>query len=1602
MLHVHTSRKRARLLVGLPLLLIGLTGWAHAQSLPAPSGFPEHARFSGPVERAVAPPASLAADKAPSAPCERRSPDGACEPAVTTPRSKPAAGTSAAGASPAPPLPATTQTVSPTVQFSAASYPVLEGSGSVPVTVTRTGPADSVVTVEYSIFDNTATQKSDFTFVAGKLNFASGETSKTFNVLVTEDSHVEGTETATIVLSEVTGGATLGTQSTATLVIISDPLEPATSPNDEAVSFVRQHYADFLNREPDTPGLDFWTKQITSCGDDEECAQMKRVSVSAAFFLSIEFQNTGVFVYHTRKAAFGNMPGTPVPVRFADLLRDGRAIGQGVVVGQGNWEQQLAANKEAFLLDFVRRPDFLARYPDTTAASSFVDSLDANAGGVLSPDEKNALVRRLSPNPSDVVLRADVLGRVAADADLIRAEFTRAFVLMEYFGYLRRDPDKAPDSNYDGLIFWLDKLNRFNGNFINAEMVKAFIQSFEYRRRFGPLEKGNQAPSVEAGPDQSVALAVAANLTGRVSDDVLPDGRALSLSWSKVSGPGAVIFADASAAVTTARFEVEGVYVLRLTANDTQLTGSDEVIVTVGGNTLTVTAIVTPEPNAAGWNNSDVTVTFTCSGGLDGIVTCPEPRTVTEETSGTIISGVAVDGAGQTSIASVTVKLDKTRPVLSITTPADGANLFASPAVVAGAATDALSGLVGVTCNGAAAEIEGSGFKCNVPLSSGANAVATAAADGAGNVAVLSRSLSFTRAPSVAITSPANLSFINISPTTVSGTVDDPAATVLVNAVQAAVVNGSFSVALPLLEGPNTITASATSEDGATGTASMQITLDTTPPRVTITSPSDQFVTTGESISVAGIVNDIVVGTVNEEQAQVRVNGEQAQVANRTFLAKDVPLAVGPNVIRAVGRDRVGNSVTTEITVIRQASTQAQIRLLSGNNQTGAIGSQLASPLVVVLTDAAGNPVPNKPVIFKVTQNDGMVTADGQPAPTVIATTDGQGRAQVRWKLGMRAGAGGNTVEAYSVGFEGTAIFTAVSMQGPAGKVVVDTGNDQIGAANQPLPKPLIVVVVDEGNNRLAGVPVTFAVKAGGGSFGGQETYTVNTDSDGRAAATLTLGLQEGNANNLVEVNFPSNTEFPASFTASGRAAGDPAKTTITGVVLDNSNVPIPGVTVRAVLTNVLTANSLAVQTIEGVQTDEQGQFTIAKAPVGFVELLVDGSTAQRPGNYPTLDYDMVTVAGQNNTVGQPIFLLPLNTDNKLCVTPTEGGGTLTIPEAPGFSLTFGPGQVTFPGGSQTGCISVTVVHGDKVPMVPGFGQQPRFIVTIQPAGAHFNTPARITLPNVDGLRPREVTEMYSFDHDIGSFVAIGTGVVSDDGRIITSSPGVGVLKAGWHCGGNPNTNGTAANCSDCKTCRGNNCVADHSQDGTNPRNSDTCCFNGEKLNKYGQTVGLILPGPLETKCPQRTQNDRRKHFIDGCTIVPDDPMRFFNPLGLLTDKSTAFGQSLGEVDTRAAAGPLPCNQHDLCYQTCAAPGTSLSAARATCDNAMKERMDNVCEKAYPSSCPDSVPFLLCPIYFTQRFDCFRYSVQYWAGLKVLGGVFGFNGRQEDYCKCCQ
>jgi Tol biopolymer transport system component len=267
-------------------------------------------------------------------------------------------------------------------------------------------------------------------------------------------------------------------------VFAYDVLADKPGPIDSSDAFVSQHYHDFLSRMPDPSGLQFWTNNIESCGADQNCRAVKRVDTSAAFFLSIEFQQTGFLVYRFYKAAFGNLPGKPVPVIRSAFLPDTQAIGSGVVVGQTGWDTQLENNKRAFALAFVQRAAFQNAYPSTMTADQFVSQLDTNAGGVLTDADKATLVSTLGSTPSDPAKRAQVLRSVAENPAFSAQEKNRAFVLMQYFGYLKRNPNDLPDSDYSGYSFWLSKLDQFGGDYVKAEMVKAFISSTEYGQRF--------------------------------------------------------------------------------------------------------------------------------------------------------------------------------------------------------------------------------------------------------------------------------------------------------------------------------------------------------------------------------------------------------------------------------------------------------------------------------------------------------------------------------------------------------------------------------------------------------------------------------------------------------------------------------------------------------------------------------------------------------------------------------------------------------------------------------------------------------------------------------------------------------------------------------------------------------------------------------------------------------------------------------------------------------------------------------------------------------------------------------------------------------------
>jgi hypothetical protein len=179
-----------------------------------------------------------------------------------------------------------------------------------------------------------------------------------------------------------------------------------------------------------------------------------------------------------------------VPIKLNEFLPDTQQLGQGVVVNQAGWEQVLENNKQAFTSNFVQRSRFTLAFPTSMTPAGFVDQLFANAEITPGTAERADAINEFGTanTTGDIAARARVLRRVAENATLVQQEFNRAFVLMQYFGYLRRNPNDAPEPTLDfqGYNFWLTKLNQFNGNFVNAEMVKAFITSGEYRQRFSP------------------------------------------------------------------------------------------------------------------------------------------------------------------------------------------------------------------------------------------------------------------------------------------------------------------------------------------------------------------------------------------------------------------------------------------------------------------------------------------------------------------------------------------------------------------------------------------------------------------------------------------------------------------------------------------------------------------------------------------------------------------------------------------------------------------------------------------------------------------------------------------------------------------------------------------------------------------------------------------------------------------------------------------------------------------------------------------------------------------------------------------------------------
>jgi hypothetical protein len=380
-----------------------------------------------------------------------------------------------------------------TVQFNSTNYAVAENGGSATITVSRTGDLSGVSRVEYATADLTALQRTDYMVSAGTLTFAAGDTSRTFSVPIVDDAYVEGSEQLSLILSNPTG-ASLGTSSAILMINDNDVFPPTTNPSDTAGFFVRQHYLDFLSREPDPGGLGFWTGQITDACQptDTICLNHRRRDVSDAFFFESEFQQTGGFIFRVYRAAFGNTQPFPnsdpaQPSEAIKLPSYAAFIGDRPTIISGSG---VAQSQQEFANAFVQRAAFISRYPLSLDGPGFVDAILNSiqvSSGVDLLSQRTALINLYNNGG-----RGAVLYRLADDNTqtnpidnhlLIDAEYRRTFVFTEYAGYLRRDADIG------GFLFWLNEVNKFPVRDVGIQhtMACAFISSAEYQKRFSSV-----------------------------------------------------------------------------------------------------------------------------------------------------------------------------------------------------------------------------------------------------------------------------------------------------------------------------------------------------------------------------------------------------------------------------------------------------------------------------------------------------------------------------------------------------------------------------------------------------------------------------------------------------------------------------------------------------------------------------------------------------------------------------------------------------------------------------------------------------------------------------------------------------------------------------------------------------------------------------------------------------------------------------------------------------------------------------------------------------------------------------------------------------------
>lgn len=831
-------------------------------------------------------------------------------------------------------------------------------------------------------------------------------------------------------------------------------------------------------------------------------------------------------------------------------------------------------------------------------------------------------------------------------------------------------------------------------------------------------------------------------------------------------------------------------------------------------NDATPTISVGAEPDSQVLLSVDGEVVAEQPAGADGLVVFTTAllldgsRTFTAAAKNT-------DGATVGKTKPLEVVVD-TEPPFTVFGLDDGTTVFRSELTLAGAVFDVISGADAFVCDGVSLVLTDGTFTCELTLSSGANPIVTEATDVAGNVGIQTIEIILDIVPAPPVLDP-HVTMTNILSVTITGTASGVAVEVSgpVDVVQVPVSGGAFIVDVEL--SPNRVndvfftTISDTGQRSAP--AATAITHDGQPPSLFVDFPLDGTEVTTPTVDVGGRVSDMLSGFMG---LTVTVNGAEAAVdvgigTNGTYLALGVALAVGvPTPITVVATDELGNSATKDITVTRVEPPPDEPNLapVSGNGQIGQVETQLTDPIVVQLTQPDGSPFADQVVTFQVVRSNGLLTADGtgEGSMTLEVNTDASGLAEVFWNLGSDSGAGNNRVEVTAGGVAVRVHLCASATPAPAAQINIGSGNNQQGEAGERVPDPLRVWVND-GQNGVANIPVTFTVMQGGGSVDGLAAVTVNSDLTGHAEVSFTLGEEGGS--NAVEATFAGNAGLPATFFAAGVVREPAVPTTFSAIVLDNANQPVQGATCTLVVAGVALPSTSS--DINGLCqfSDIEGSGPAGFSADGLTAFHLSGESGQDIplGSFPALHYETAVVPNAANSLGTPVLLPPLNPNNAQVYDGTADV-ELTVDEIEGLKMIVRAGSMTRADGTvptpqDPAVISLNSVHFDEIPMPMPDGAAPPFAWTLQPAGATFDPPVEIVLPNMSGLAPGSAMYFLSFNHGTNQFEIVATGAVSEDGALLVTDPGSGISVSGWggFCPPYPNTGGASNEDEDSPSC---------------------------------------------------------------------------------------------------------------------------------------------------------------------------------------------------------